>query len=272
MIYFDGKFHATLLDEKILASRSIYKQKKLAIIQVGENPSSEKYIKVKQIVCEKLGVVSLLYRILPKRGSGYKELVDLLKTLGAEDSVSSIIVQLPLPDSSMYSSLDLLPLEKDVDFLSREKKTIAFSDLIDSFETKSPVVRAIEYYLGSNSITPENAPQVGIIGQGDLVGKPSFYFLTFRKFNVKVIDHYTQGDSLNFDLLISSTGVPKLIDPKDIKAGCHVIDFGSAVLNGKTVGDLNTDLDLTHLGVVSNSPGGMGPLVVRFLIMNHLHI
>ena len=272
MINFDGKFHATLLDEKILASTSMYKQKILAIIQVGENPSSEKYIYVKQAACEKLGVVSRLYRILPKRGSGYNELVDLLKTLGTEELVSSIIVQLPLPDSSMYSSLDLLPLAKDIDFLSTEKKALAFNDSIDSFEIKSPVIRALEYYLGSNSITPENAPQVGIIGQGDLVGKPCFDYLSFRKFSVKVIDHYAQGDPLNFDLLISSTGVPKLINPKDIKAGCHVVDFGSAVLNGKTVGDLNTDLDLTHLGVVSKSPGGMGPLVVRFLIMNHLRI
>ncbi len=272
MINFDGKLHANLLDKTILKCSSMYRQKILAIIQVGENPSSEKYINVKQVACEELGVASKLYRVLPKRGSGYNELVDLLKTLGAEESVSSIIVQLPLPDSSMYSSLDLLPLAKDIDFLSTAKKDLSFNDSIDSFETKSPVIRALEHYLGSNNITPENSPQVGIIGQGDLVGKPSFDFLSFRKFNVKVIDHYAKGDLLNFDLLVSCTGVPKLIDPKDIKAGCHVVDFGSAVLNGKTVGDLNTDLDLNHLGVVSKSPGGMGPLVVRFLIMNHLRI
>lgn len=272
MTIFDGKYHSSLLDEKILSSGSIYKQRILAIIQVGQNPSSEKYISVKQEACEKLEVASKLYRILPKRGSGYNELVDLLKTLGNEDSVSSIIVQLPLPDSSMYSSLDLLPLAKDIDFLSSKKKALVFSDSVGAFETKSPVIRALEYYLGSNNITSENTPSVGIIGQGDLVGKPSFDFLTFRKFDVQVVEHYAEGDKLNFDLLISSTGVPKLINPKDIKSGCHVVDFGSAVLNGKTVGDLNTDLDLSHLGVVSKSPGGMGPLVVRFLIMNHLRI
>jgi methylenetetrahydrofolate dehydrogenase (NADP+)/methenyltetrahydrofolate cyclohydrolase len=272
MIIFDGKLHAAILDEKIVNSSSVYKQKILAIVQVGDNPSSEKYIKVKQTACEKLGVTSRVYRILPKRGSGYNELVDLLKTLGKEDSVSSIIVQLPLPDSSMYSSLDLLPLEKDIDFLSPAKKSTPFDDALDGFATKSPVIRALEYYLGSNGINTDTTNRVGIIGQGDLVGKPCHDYLTYRKFNTTIIENYTVGDQLNFDLLILSTGVPKLINPNDIQTGCHVVDFGSAVVNEKTVGDLNTDYDCSHLGIVSKSPGGMGPLVVRFLLMNHLHI
>jgi hypothetical protein len=38
------------------------------------------------------------------------------------------------------------------------------------------------------------------------------------------------------------------------------------------VGDLDMNSKLDHLGIISKSPGGMGPLVVRYLILNFLGI
>ena len=77
---------------------------------------------------------------------------------------------------------------------------------------------------------------------------------------------------MNFDLLILSAGVPNLVKGQDIEPNTHVVDFGSAVVNGKSTGDLDKNSALSHLSVVSPSPGGMGPLVVRYLIMNFLGI
>ena len=61
-----------------------------------------------------------------------------------------------------------------------------------------------------------------------------------------------------------------MLKGKDLLPKTHVIDFGSTVINGKTVGDLDMNSGLEHLGVISPSPGGMGPLVVRFLVLNLL--
>lgn len=272
MNIFDGKLHAAKLDQLILDSTSLYKQKILAIVLVGENASSEKYITIKQSVCEKLGIRCKIYRVDYNHKHGGIELNDLLKSLSTEENVSSIIVQLPLPDSNLYSSLNLLPLEKDIDFLSKARKTHTSGDISAPSNLKSPVVRALEYFIDSNNIHSNTTVKVGIIGQGDLVGRPCFEYLSSKGFSTSVVENYKEGDKLDFDLLVLSTGMPKLIKPQDIKNGCHVVDFGSAVVNGKNVGDLNTDVDMSHLGVVSKSPGGMGPLVVRFLIMNHLRI
>jgi methylenetetrahydrofolate dehydrogenase (NADP+)/methenyltetrahydrofolate cyclohydrolase len=89
---------------------------------------------------------------------------------------------------------------------------------------------------------------------------------------VRVLDDYSTGNKLDCDLLIVGVGAPNLVNGQDIKEGCSVVDFGSTIVDRKTLGSLNYDSELGHLGLISPSPGGMGPLVIRFLIMNFLRI
>ena len=67
----------------------------LAIIQVGDNPSSNSYIKGKIKDCEEIGFVCNLYKY-PESTSEI-EILRLITKLNYDDDVDGIIVQLPLP-------------------------------------------------------------------------------------------------------------------------------------------------------------------------------
>ena len=272
MEFFDGNLHAKKLEEKIsqhLTSRENVSDE-LAIILIGDNLSSEKYVSLKQKVAARLGIKVNVYRFDPSKMQSLEMLVkgsDIIYS----PKVKSVIVQLPLPTPRLYSLLTKIPYEKDVDMLSEGFKKKFYSGDLSRL---SPVVRAVEYFINSNKVQIEGK-NVFIIGGGELVGKPLAFYLKKKGANVKVIDipdSYKTGDYLDADLIVSSTGVPNLVRGENISEGCNVIDFCSFVVDGKVVGDLDLNSELDHLGVISPSPGGMGPLVVRFLLMNHLGI
>lgn len=264
---FNGREHAKELDQKILEYTNRNETKgRLAIILIGANKSSEKYVSIKEKVARRVGVSLQVYKFIDT------ESVEKVLTRGQEiiesKDVKSVIVQLPLPDEKFNKLVEKIPPEKDVDMLSDTSKENFYKGRILLI---SPVVRAIEYFINSNNLKI-NGKDALIVGYGELVGKPLTFFLKNIGMNVEFTENYKTGDEINKDLVILSAGVPNLVNGGDISSGCSVIDFGSFILNGKTVGDLNLNSKLDHLEIISPSPGGMGPLVVRFLLMNHLGI
>jgi methylenetetrahydrofolate dehydrogenase (NADP+) / methenyltetrahydrofolate cyclohydrolase len=134
-----------------------------------------------------------------------------------------------------------------------------------------PVVRAFQLFLKDAGIDLHTKRCI-VIGYGDLVGKPISFFMLSHGAKVTVLDNYNTGQPLEADLLLLSTGHAGLVTGPAVSANCHVVDFGSTIVEGKTLGDLALTSELGHLGWVSPSPGGMGPLVVRYLVMNYLGI
>lgn len=139
------------------------------------------------------------------------------------------------------------------------------------FTRFSPIVRAFQYFINENKIGL-NGLSATVIGDGDLVGKPIAYFLARNRAKVTVLSNYDWECKIFCQLLVLSTGVSNLVKGENIEVRCSVVDFGSSVVDSKCVGDLDMNSKLDHLSVVSPSPGGMGPLVVRFLLMNFLGI
>ena len=272
MQLFNGKEYARKLDVKItefLKHNNL--TKKLLIIQIGDNAESQKYINLKKKVCERLGVLIQVEYF--SSGLSDELIHQNINDLVNNDIVGGVIIQLPLPRQSLQKVLDLIPHNKDVDLLSSINLAQFYGG---NFQKLPPVVRAIKYFMEVNEIDTQNMTAV-VIGAGELVGRPLSFFLAQQGLKVEVLDKkinydkvYAPGINIKGDVLISAAGVPNLVKGEDISAGCHVIDFGSSVLNGKTVGDIDIGSKLDHLGIFSPSPGGMGPLVVRFLIINFL--
>ena len=271
MTFFDGRFHASLLEQKIKNYLEIKgsSDSVLAIVQVGDNPSSEKYISLKQKLCDRLGIACEVLNI--PQNTPDSDVYEQVKTLFAREKVTGGIVQLPLPKKALESVLSVIPMEKDIDLISPLSLEKFYAG---DFTKLSPVVRSFEYFLSENKILLKDL-KVAVVGNGYLVGKPIAHYLVKSGAVVSVTDSYERGTKLDCDLLVLSAGVANLVLPSDIPTGCSVVDFGSSVMDGKTVGDLDMgggEDSLSHLGIVSPSPGGMGPLVVRFLVMNFLGI
>lgn len=99
---------------------------KLSIIQVGDNPASNSYIKGKLKDCAEVGIVGDLHK-LPE-DIHPNEVLDLIRELNKDESCKGIIVQLPLP----------------VQFTEEWKKvifnTIALNKDVDGFRAESPFI------------------------------------------------------------------------------------------------------------------------------------
>lgn len=267
MHLFNGKAEADLLDKKIekhLSFNSV--SKKLAIIQVGDNLSSDKFIEIKKKLCDKFNIpvsISYIKDSLPD-----EIIVNLVQKILGNDKVSGGIIQLPLSRKSLNNLLDLIPLDKDIDVISTEGKKRFYDG---NFNILPPVVRSLKHFIDINNIDLNNL-DITVIGDGELVGKPIAYFLSKQKANVDVLSNYDGECRIDSELLVLSAGIPNLVKGENVEEGCSVVDFGSSVIDNKCVGDLDMNSKLDHLSYISKSPGGMGPLVVRYLVMNFLGI
>lgn len=267
MQIFDGKEYAKVLEKRIvdrLMDRPI--DGVLSIVQIGKNASSEKYIQIKKKLCEKLGIPIDTHYM--DDGLSDPEIYKRVGDIFNDDEVLGGIIQLPLPRKSLSNVLRLIPLEKDIDVISEEGSKKFYSG---DFKKLSPIVRAVKFFIDENK-TPTAGLKVCVIGDGELVGKPIIHYLKQLEAEVRVLSNYNGECKVSCQLLVLTAGIPKLVRGENISNGCNVVDFGSSVVEGKCVGDLDLNSKLDHLNIVSPSPGGVGPLVVRFLLMNLLGI
>jgi methylenetetrahydrofolate dehydrogenase (NADP+)/methenyltetrahydrofolate cyclohydrolase len=277
VILFNGREEALKLDFRIKEELEKNPSLKglnntLCIILIGNNSSSRRYVDLKRCLCEGFGINVLVEEVDDSLSDeGIRTRVgDLCR----KDSIKGIIIQLPLPRPSLDSLLSLIPEEKDVDKISPKsiKKFYSEDFSKNSKDIKfSPVIRAFKYFLDYARINPRNI-ETTIIGKGFLVGEPLGHFLLQQGAKVQFVLDYKAKFRLNCQLLVLSAGYPELVKGECISEMCNVVDFGSSVVNNKTIGDLDLKSAIGHLSFVSPSPGGMGPLVTRFLIMNFLGI
>lgn len=264
MELFNSTIHQKILDEKIIATtNNVAISKKLLIFQIGDNPTSEKYVAIKSKTAQRLGLqvefIKLSETIVDE------ELHNNFKDLCADDVYSGIIVQLPLPRKSLNGILDLIPQAKDIDILSTKDRG-ALKNGTSLY--LPPTLRATLYFCETVGLNIESL-KVFLVGRGFLIGQPIEDYLSMKVASVVVTENY-KNEFINADLVVLGAGVPKLVKGENLKDGCCVIDFGSNVVDGKIVGDLDMTSKLDHLGAISTSPGGLGPIVVRFLFINFL--
>lgn len=285
MQIFDGRKEAQLLDEMMFKHMSEKKvpDGDLLIVQVGDDLLSEKFAGLKMNLCNKLGIYARYEKI--EEDENDQNIVSKIRDLFSNQKVSGGIIQLPLPRFSIQNVLNEIPYNKDLDVLSETSQSEFYS--LNPVRIP-PTVRALNHFLTVVKANTQGL-RVGVVGGGLLVGQPVSHFLLLNGAKVTIMDRpgyirpemlkrediswaapYVKGTFLDYDLVILSAGKPNLVDCSDIKSGSMVADFGSSVVEGRAVGDLNRSASCDYLSFLSPSPGGMGPLVIRYLIMNFL--
>ena len=233
-------------------------KKILAAIQVGNDPQSESFLKQKQQTAERLGVDFRIYKLsVALKNDGLRKEVG---RISRQSRVGGAIVQLPLPTGvSRRYVLNAVPGEKAIDVLS-ERKT---GDLLQpAVETLKEVILRQKFNLSSSVVV--------IVGAGILVGKPIAKWLEGKCKEIHLIDSKSDPAKIKeADLVVSGVGRAGLINPKDLKKGAAVIDFGCSH-NGKLIGDLKVEDEtaLERLSFYTPTPGGTGPILVAKLFEN----
>jgi methylenetetrahydrofolate dehydrogenase (NADP+)/methenyltetrahydrofolate cyclohydrolase len=70
------------------------------------------------------------------------------------------------------------------------------------------------------------------------------------------------------DILVAAIGKPRLVGASMIKRGATVIDVGTNLIDGKVVGDVDTEAVAQVAGAVSPVPGGVGIVTTSVLLRN----
>lgn len=249
----------------------------LATVRVGQNPASATYVRMKQRMCEKLGLRSI-GRELPETAT-QEEVMELVKALNADPEVNGILVQLPLPshldEEAVLGSIDI---EKDVDgFHPVNIGRLAMKGRDPLFVPCTPA--------GCMRLLKESGVQISgaeavIVGRSNIVGLPMAMLL--QKANATVtICHSRTRDLVehvrNADIVVAAIGRTEMITGDMLKPGATVIDVGINQKDDDTrprgyrlVGDVDFDSAKEVAGAITPVPGGVGPMTIAMLMENTL--
>ncbi len=237
----------------------------LHIIKASGSKAQDSFVKMKVKACNSVGGQAVVHEL---NNPSEAELISLIKVLNKDTDVHGIVVQLPLPKNvSTLDVLEALDVRKDVDGLhplnlgrllaGREARPTA---------TANAAIRILEWY----GVNVEGADIV-IVNNSILVGRPLFAMLTSRMATVTVCHVKTKNLSektLKADVLISATGVPRLITDKMVAEGAVVIDAGTSFVEGVLVGDVDFQSVSQKASAITPVPGGVGPVTVATIMHN----
>src|SRR3989344_4251908 len=230
----DGKAIAEKIKSALKEEISRSKRKiRLAVLKVGDDPVTAKYLEVKKKFAEAVGVDVRIYEV-PVDISNNKLREKLSEIVHIAEN-NGVIVQLPMPTAiNMQYILDAIIPGKDPDMLS-SKSWGKFSTGKSKIFT--PVVGAIKTIFDENKIEPKGKNAV-VVGAGRLVGKPVATWLIGEGATLSVIDENTKNPedyTKKADIIISGVGKPKIIKADTVRNGVIAIDCGKWESRGKVV-------------------------------------
>jgi len=279
-----GKPVADLLDAEVRREAAALKEAykivpRLDVVQVGQSPASERYVRNKLRACERLGMSANLH-LFEDNITG-AELRDQVRALSANSAVHGILVQLPLPMHieepaegavGKFEIFDAIAPEKDVDGVARYSVPELYRADIGKLMflpcTPLAVLHMMAYYK-----IETKGKVAAVVGRNDITSKPMHHILGGRIGNAAAIwlhrhtrkqDH----DALmrQADIVVTSVGNPNYRVTRDlVKPGAVVIDIGTRVdPDGTLKGDADPDV-CEVASFVTPVPKGVGPVTVATL-------
>ncbi|HDM4327038.1 TPA: bifunctional methylenetetrahydrofolate dehydrogenase/methenyltetrahydrofolate cyclohydrolase FolD [Staphylococcus aureus] len=242
---------------------------KLSVILVGNDGASQSYVRSKKKAAEKIGMISEIVHL--EETATEEEVLNELNRLNNDDSVSGILVQVPLPKQvSEQKILEAINPEKDVDGFH----PINIGKLYIDEQTFVPCTPlGIIEILKHADIDLEGKNAV-VIGRSHIVGQPVSKLLLQKNASVTIL-HSRSKDMASYlkdaDVIVSAVGKPGLVTKDVVKEGAVIIDVGNTPdENGKLKGDVDYDAVKEIAGAITPVPGGVGPLTITMVLNNTL--
>ncbi|KON31250.1 hypothetical protein AC482_01410 [miscellaneous Crenarchaeota group-15 archaeon DG-45] len=239
----------------------------VALVLVGDDESSARYVRMKARRAEKAGVTAQLHHLTE---ATQEELLSLIQRLSQDPSVHGVMVQLPLPEGfDELSVVEAIPPEKDVDGLS----PATLGKLLMGEECFLPAgVEAIIELLRRYDIDPEGKHWV-IAGLSNIIGKPLAAVLTNMRVAVTCLqadNPYLARHAREADVLVVDVARKWAVTADMVKEGAVVMDNGNNYEGNKVFGDVEFEAVKEKASAITPVPGGIGPLLIAMLIRNTL--
>lgn len=254
------------LDEKVSRLRQRGIRPRAAIVLLGSEEMSARYVSLKEQAAVKHGMECITYHLSEE--TTQEELISLLDRLNADSTVHGIIVQMPLPDTMDTTLvLDAIDPAKDIDGLHFCN---AGKLLNDTPAIVACTPRAIMRLIDSTGVDI-TSKHIVVVGRSNLVGRPIAICLLNRNATVSVC--HTKTNSLGSitataDILVVAAGHAGLITADMVKEGAIVIDVGQTSIDGKLYGDVKFDEVEPKASYITKVTGGVGPMTVAMLMTN----
>ena len=265
----DGKQMATLRKKRLTAyiqsEKEAGREKKLAILLVGDSAPSELYAQSVQRVAASIGMEAVLCRVAD--GTPQDEILEAVNDLNARADITGILPLLPMPKAYDASKIiNALSPDKDVD----GQTTISKWRLFAGEPCFAPcTAKAVITILADYDISVQGK-HVVVIGRSDVVGKPLIHLFLQKNATVTVCHSKTidlSGITRQADILVAAVGKAGFVSADMVKDGAVLIDVGINRIDGKTVGDICTEAT-TKAAAYTPVPGGIGALVSTMILEN----
>lgn len=233
----------------------------LATILVGNNPSSEVYVKMKGNACERVGMKSLKLH-LPETTTTIELLTEIEK-LNCDPQIHGILLQHPVPKQiDERKCFDKIDINKDVDGVTcLGFGRMAMNEFAYGSATPSGIMELLKYYK-----IPISGKHAIVIGRSPILGKPIAMMLLNENATVTICHSKT----INLpelikqaDIVVGAVGKPEFIKAEWIKDGAIVIDAG---YHKGGIGDIEIDKVKERTFAYTPVPGGVGPMTIAKLI------
>lgn len=265
----DGKKTASNLIEKLKKEVSKHDKKPgLAVILANNNPASSVYVNSKEKKSKELGFNSFVFRF--DSNVSQKEIIELIQKLNKDENVDGILVQLPifnhLKEAEIIEAIDP---KKDVDGFHPINVGRLNSGLKPYAIPCTPkgIIKLLKEY--NAQLEGKNAV---VIGRSNIVGKPMSALLVQENATVTLAHSKTKNlkeITLNADIIISATGIKKLLTADMVKQGAVIVDVGIIrQKDGSLVGDVDFDNVSKISSLITPVPGGVGPMTIACLMEN----
>ncbi len=240
----------------------------LATVLVGGDPASAVYVGGKQKASAEVGIRGFDHRL--GADASREEVVALIEQLNADQDVSGILCQLPVPEHLDGVELTgLVDPGKDVDGLT----PLSAGMLALGREGLRPCTpEGVMILLEEVGATLEGAEAV-VVGRSNLFGKPMAQLLLGANATVTTCHSRTRDLAAvcrRADVLIAAVGRARLVGADWVRPGATVIDVGTNHVDGVLCGDVDFGAVAPVAGAITPVPGGVGPMTIACLLRNTL--
>ena len=271
MILIDGKKAAAELREKLKHEVTELKAKYnkipgLTVILIGDLTPSQIYVRNKEKSANEVGLKSEVIKYPDSVEE--KKVLEKIEELNKDETVSGILVQLPLPKHiDKQKVIETILPSKDVDGFH----PMNVGNLSSGYESSVPCT-PLGCYLLIKKVEPNlNGKKAVIVGRSNLNGKPMTQLLLKENCTVTITHSKTKdlkGECLKADIIVAAVGIPELVRGDWVKKDTIVIDVGINKTEKGIVGDVDFGEVCKNAKAITPVPGGVGPMTIACLLKN----
>ncbi|MCB9809776.1 bifunctional 5,10-methylenetetrahydrofolate dehydrogenase/5,10-methenyltetrahydrofolate cyclohydrolase [Candidatus Peribacteria bacterium] len=258
------------LQSRVAALQSQSITPAFGLLQVGDDPASTLYTRLKREAAARLGI-QVDYQ---HHHTDLPRILAQLQQWNSDPLLHGIMVQLPLPSSlPTHTVLERIAPEKDIDgCTSQQLGWLSTRDPRAMLSaTPAGVLQLLQHYE-----IPLQGQHVCIISDSRLIGRPLSLALLNAGATITICHAATVALSSHTrmaDIVCTAVGKPGLLTAAMLRPGAVVVDIGiSPTAAGTVVGDsVQDEAFLATCSTYTPVPGGVGPMTIASLLQNVIH-